>query len=233
MSEALTRKTGPTLNQPNSIWPGFGGVQAAEAAVRPGTGILLKGHNLVFGIGHVTIRIVPRNPAKWMSERPAYFVHRAEDGSLVPNLDQYGNPYFTIGAGPDAQHDTLGFGCFVNPHTVQATLTSGISRKDDVEKPSQDLAPIWYTRAYEDNYIYDLIVHTEAYANNLGYVCIPRADNDGYNSNSFALGLLRAAHLGPPPFLYKESFATCSPTNPYGCDAYPGWQKPVPTASFR
>ncbi len=221
---------GPAVAEANSVWSaGQGGHQWANVAKKPGQGILLKGHTLFRGINHASIRVVPRHTEKWLRDLP-----KDERGvHPLSNRDDFGNLFFTIGAGPDAAHDTLTTECFFSPFQVVATLTSGINRDGDVFQPPADLGPTFYSPILEDKFIANLIARNKAYENNLNYICIPRSDNQGYNSNSYALGLLKAAGMGPPPFMYQESELTCAPINPFGCDRYPGWQKPVPEGSFK
>ena len=86
----------------------------------------------------------------------------------------------------------------------------------------------------EDLLIERLLALNAAYRNDLGYMCLPRAEGHGYNSNSYAAGLLNAARLPAPSFpLLRQNGLSCGGLNPYDCEVYAGWTKPVPADRFR
>ena len=233
---SLTRVTGPALPEPKSPWPGArGGGQAANAAARPGTGILVKGHRVPFTpYNHASIRVAPTNIGRWYEGNPDLFYLRNAEGSIAsPNIDSYGNRFFTFGAGPDAANDT-GSACLLYPHQIIGTLAGGINRPADVRESPAELARAHYSPLLENLLIERLLASNARYKNDLGYACLPEFEAPGYNSNSYAAGLLNATRIAPPSFpLVRQNGLPCGGVNPVACEVYPGWTKPVPADSFR
>jgi hypothetical protein len=81
---------------------------------------------------------------------------------------------------------------------IGSLLVAGINRTRDWEvpplnPPGLERLPISPTE--EDNFIGRLIQLQMNYPNSLDYECDPAPFTDGYNSNSYARGLLEAAKL--------------------------------------
>lgn len=187
-----------------------GGNRAGQLTVRrPGVGIFAKTHLALQLPGdllrfrHVSIRVVPEDQALWLNERNAE----------LPGVDEFGNRFFTLGAGPDGADTTVQCG---------GTLKSDLNRSNDVGTPPWDpLEKLAYHAANENSIINELLSLDAAYDDDLLYACRPE-DNPGfYNSNSFANGLIRAARL---------SGARLPDRVPA---LFPGWKTPVPALKFR
>lgn len=169
-------------------------------------GVFAKGHSVLVGsLRHVSIRMVPRNQKDWLNDPiwGSYFQrHQDVAGDLA---------FVTSGAGPVPE----GGGC---PNT-HATLVAGLNRPADVSASPQHLQalPLWPRS--EDETIGALLSKTRAFASTLDYECTPSPFSDGYNSNSFAHGLLDVTHLPIPTFPLISN--------------YFGWEKPVPGSYFQ
>ena len=167
-------------------WSALRGNAQNQMAVRqPGKGIWAKTH-LAFPspfdlirYRHVSIRVVPADPQKWL-----------ERGIELRGTDAFGNGYFTIGAGSDTT-DTNS--------RCAGTLVADLNRLADYVTPPWDpLELLPYSRAAEDNLIQELLGKTAAYKDDLPYACRPEQNPGYFNSNSFAHGLLNAVRLGLP-----------------------------------
>ena len=191
-------------------WSAMRGNPQGQLSVRrPGTGIFGKTH-LAFGtpldmarFRHVSIRVVPHDQAKWA----------AVPGLTLAGSDEFGNRFFTIGAGSDSTDTNA---------TCGGTLKSALNRTNDVGTPPWDpLEQLPYPPGIEDAMIRSLLDRNAAYPNDLPYACRPEQNPGFYNSNSFAHGLLIAAGL-PAPRLPSRIPSLV-----------PGWLRPVPRAKFQ
>ena len=186
-----------------------GNAQGQQAVRRPGRGIFGKTHlaiemtqNLA-RFRHVSIRVVPHDQERWLN---------LPDLQL-PGTDQFGNRYFTLGAGSDGT-DTNS--------SCAGTLKSDLNRPNDVGKPPWDpLDALAYPLGAEDALINALLSRDRAYPDDLPYACRPEQNPGFYNSNSYAHGLLNAAGLRGP------SLPDRLPS------LVPGWRTPVPLSKFQ
>jgi alpha-tubulin suppressor-like RCC1 family protein len=189
-------------------WSALRGNAQAQFAVRaPGRGIFAKSHlakEFQFDLiryRHVSIRVVPYEQEKWRSRIP------------MPGVDEYGNSFFTIGAGSgDADTNT----------NCGGVLVSDINRFRDVTTPPWDpLESLPYPASLEDDMILKLLSLDSSYGDDLLYACRPEVNPGFYNSNSYAHGLLDAARLPTPRRPARI------PT------LFPGWMTPVPLSKFQ
>ncbi len=188
-----------------AVWNGD--VQGRFAPREPGIGIFAKTHlakEFPFDLiryRHVSLRIVPHVPVAW-----------ARRVSL-PGIDEFGNPFFTIGAGAAGGDSSLG---------CDGTLYSDVNRENDYSvAPWDPLESLPYTYSSEVAVIETILAHDAAYGDDLPYACRPEQNPGFYNSNSYAHGLIEPAHL-PPPGLPARI-----PT------LFPGWLTPVPATKFQ
>ncbi|MEO7158216.1 MAG: hypothetical protein ABI039_11670 [Vicinamibacterales bacterium] len=196
-------------------WAAFkGNAQGQLAVSRPGIGIWLKTHN-AFGplevYQHASVRVTPFDQ-KWLLDNAPLFETCADPQSCVPlGLDDFGNRYFTIGAGTGSSDTALRCAGF---------LTKGFNRPNDVRTPP-DAPPIELPIdiRLQGLVVSSLLDRFNAYQNNLQYYCFPEERIGFYNSNSFTHGLLHAASVG-----HSEG----APTR----RLLPGWLTPVPTTFF-
>jgi hypothetical protein len=143
---------------------------------------------------HVSLRIEPNDQAAW-----------AGDDRFTRVNAGTGRHYATIGAGPEnSLGSLLGRG---------GNLIAGVNRKTDADLTNKVIEFKLNIGARDENkVIYGLFKTTEAYKNNVPYKINPRPFTAGYNSNSFAAGLMRAVGLVPPTIRMNV----------------PGYTKPVP-----
>jgi hypothetical protein len=159
---------------------------------------------------HIAIKIIPQNQALWsgLSGSPLYAIY-------FKNKDVFGHWFATLGAGPGQDVDIVPSQCL-----GQLPLVSGANRGEDVKAPPAHFELLNYDKRVEAE---DVLISRlfalalEGYQNNLTYYCLPEG-LPGYNSNSFAAGLLNAAGIPPPSF--PSALRT------------PGWEKPVPVNQF-
>lgn len=187
-------------------WSALRGNAQNQLAVRqPGKGIWAKTHlakEMRFDLlryRHLSIRITPHDQGRWAGR--------------LPGLDEYGNKFFTLGAG-SGNADTSS--------ACDGILVSEVNRGNDVMTPPWDppeLLP--YPESLEYDKIQQLLALDRAYGDNLPYACRPEQNPGFYNSNSYAHGLLNAAGL-PTPRLPARM-----PT------LFPGWMTPVPSSKFQ
>jgi hypothetical protein len=72
------------------------------------------------------------------------------------------------------------------------------------------------------------------YRNDLMYVCLPDINvSFGYDSSSYAAGLLRAVRAMRLPSIRLPLFPSYLVNATTGFVKYPGWSKPVPVENFR
>lgn len=181
-----------------------GNVQRQNAEREPGRGIFLKSH-LARPMGgaaryrHLSLRVVPVNQQRWQSQSAA--------------KDQFGNWYFTFGAGPVGGDTDSNCG---------GTLVGGLNRATDVTiAPYDPLESIPHNAVAGDTIIQQLFNRFNAYQNNLPYACFPENNDGFYNSNSYAAGLLNAVALR------VVGLPTRVP------ELFPGVRKPVPSDKFQ
>ena len=173
----------------------------------PGKGIFAKTHLAKAFIGdliryrHVSIRVVPHDQSAWI------------DRLVMPGVDEFGNRFFTLGAGSGDEDTDLFCG---------GTLISAPNRARDVsERPWDPLEMLTYPIEFENAKISELLRIDSKYGDNLPYACRPEQNPGFYNSNSFAHGLLNAAGLSKP-------------RRPGRVPAlFPGWLVPVPVTKFQ
>jgi len=191
-----------------------GNVQAQLSLSRPGMGIWLKTHNAFEPMElyqHASLRVTPFNQ-KWLLENAQRFETCSDSQSCVPlGIDDFGNRFFTIGAGTASSDTALRCAGF---------LTKGLNRPNDVRTPP-DAPPIELPidLRLQGLVIDSLLSSFDAYQNDLQYYCFPEERTGFYNSNSFTHGLLHAASVG-----HNEG----PPTR----RLLPGWLTPVPVTSF-
>jgi alpha-tubulin suppressor-like RCC1 family protein len=154
----------------------YGNSQGNSQMRKPGTGIFAKGHN-IFGYHHVSLRIVPQNQERWLTDRAADFVNR----------DEFKNFFATLGAGPV-------------PSGCRGPLVSAINRENDVLKAPTSLELLQYPPSQEDVSIERLFALDSHYNDLLTYECLPDEGTGEYNSNSYIAGLLDAADVPRPSF---------------------------------
>lgn len=192
---------------------GFGGQQRNLALRNPGRGVFVKSHDATFAellAQHTSVRVTPTNQGWLLYDRP----------ELIGGTDQFGNAYFTLGAGT-ATGDTSS--------SCIGVLTNGRNRSADVDlsnvsalvplplgQPGATAITPWDVEA---SVIVQLLATHSGYSNNLPYYCFPESAPAAYNSNSYVHGLLHAA--GVP---HSET----PPKNPA-----PGWKTPVPAVYFQ
>lgn len=130
---------------------------------------------------------------------------RFDRQDLVGGTDQYGNLYFTLGAGT-AEGDTSA--------SSNGVLINGTNRQADVnflDKRSSSELPIPKDFLTEGSAIIQLLSAHDRYTNNLPYFCFPETVSGAYNSNWYAHGLLHAARLS-----HSERLPSWRPTP--GCN---------------
>lgn len=203
------------LSGASTVIPGNRQGQGAATDLRQG--IFAKTHDVVDGtkIRHIAIRIVPTNQAFWRAQEPSIF------NRLVPGSD---NLYFgTLGAGPIPESPTA---------CTSSVLSAAFNRTTDWQKPPAiRLERLRLPVQGEDAWIESLIRmqrnYIEHHNDEVDYACPPIFPwEDGWNSNSYARGLLEAADVPLPYFPYLD--------NTFRVDAiYPGWYKPVPSDKFQ
>ena len=178
-------------------------------------GVIAKSHYVVPPYKHAAIRIVPRNQDRWLAATfPDGSVNPWRTYFAAPKMRRYGELAFaTIGGGPSGGSwlDPLGY------------LETRFNSDTDINKDSVD--PIArLSVGIEDTAIAQLFSLASAFDNQtLDYEPTPQSFTDGYNSNSYLRGLLRAAQLPEPAF--PMVFPGESPF-------FPGWFKPVPNVYF-
>lgn len=186
-----------------------GNAQGQLSLRKPGVGIFAKTHLALepfpfdlARIRHVSIRVAPSNWQSWV-----------EKGVELKGTDQFGNGFFTLGAGSDSTDTTL---------LCSGTLVSDINRTNDYLVPPRDaLETLAYPYSLEDPLIQSLLDRQRAYKNDLPYACRPEENPGYFNSNSFAHGLLNAVGLPKPRFPSRFPSLVL------------GWLSPVPVSKFQ
>ena len=160
------------------------------AADPRGLAIPLETHPVALGFNHSKVTIIPECQPNWLTD--PRFKNRTASGVA----------YATIGAGSEGGY-----------------LVSNINRPTDVDRSNNNYAD--FVRppvgTGEDRFV-QLLIDTDAkYKDKLDYEVFPQSWTDGYNSNSFACGLLKIA-TGVVPSQPPDT---------------PGFGKPVPTMYFQ
>ena len=91
-------------------------------------------------------------------------------------------------------------------------MVAGVNRPTDVELSDKISVKVDLGGRDENKVISALFATTAAYKNDKPYDLNPKASSGGYNSNSFASGLMRAVGLVPPTLRINT----------------PGYTKPLP-----
>lgn len=139
------------------------------------------------GKNHASIRIAPDDQERWRSD-PRF--QAGADGRVS----------VTLGAGPKA--------CI----PVGSCLVSELNRPTDVE--GQDGTMVLNIGNQDENEVISSMLRNDArYGDNLRYKLFPSAGGQGWNSNSYASGMLAWAGIKPPAL----------PAN-----TFPGWGKTIP-----
>jgi len=126
---------------------------------------------------HASIRIIPENQEKYKN-KPEF-----ED-----QVDEEGNHYATIGAGP----------------SFLGKLVSNLNRKNDIRKEKVEVIEIDLGGRDEDDVIDALLAADENYGDDVEYDLFSKKGDDvgpfrdGYNSNSYISGLLKFLGFDPP-----------------------------------
>lgn len=155
----------PAVGESNSVWAAAeGGAQAANAAIRSGRGIFVKGHEIALGQKHTSLRFAPINQNVWRAKRPTAFIDDPTDD--IHNTDAFGNSFATLGAG---SHQFGGISC-------GGHLRSDINRERGVNLPPaspEELERVFYSPLLEDASIQALFELDSHYPDDLQYECSP------------------------------------------------------------
>jgi hypothetical protein len=189
--DASAAGTGTTTDQTSDLLYAF--VQNNPANLTDGLGltVYIQAHGVAAGFNHSKVTMVVGCGSRWLGIPP--FVNQ------MPN--QLGNYYATIGAGP-----------------IHSMLVSGLNRPRDIQLWRNKFSVVIPdpTGMSDDDFISKLILANAAYPDNLPYVWFPTRYGKGYNSNSYASGIL----------LYVTG--SMPPRPPHT----PGFNKPVPASDF-
>jgi hypothetical protein len=205
----LVSVVGEFQNATRFNWSG-GNAQGQLTAREPGIGIFAKTHLALESPGslsryrHVSIRVVPHDGQHWL-----------EKGIELRGTDEFGNAFFTFGAGLGVDDTSV---------ACEGRLVSDLNRTADYLTPPRDpLESLPFPAAVENQVIQALLDRDAAYDDDLPYACFPeRFFNQGfYNSNSYAHGLLNAAGLPTPRFPERLP------------GLVPGWLTPIPLSKFQ
>ena len=165
-----------------------------------GREIRLQAHPVIFGQNHAKITIIPNDQRRYAND--GRFQNRLPDGRV----------YATIGGGPSNN----------NPFDP-GTLVGAPNRERDVEQGHNNFdrqlrhPGISSGKMTENDVIGRLFAADAAYGDDQDYDYFPQADEDGFNSNGYARGVLEAAGYRDVP----------QPPNT------PGFEKPVSREEFR
>ena len=218
----LTRVAFATY-EPNA----FGDRAGASTQREIAKGIWLKSHKaLHFSIftfplsaaQHASFRITPHDIEEWKS-------HPTFGHLFNSHTDKYGNASVTVGGGPPTGDTTF---CLSN------TVLNGAPNRPADQTTAPDFqfevsAPyvqhMWVggrAMSMEDIIIELLLGGDATYIDgSLVYQCVPDAESNSYNSNSYFAGLLYYAGI-EMPFHFTHSLS----------DYYPGILRPVPRQHF-
>lgn len=176
---------------------GYAGENPIKYSDPTGLTIFLKAHEVALGLYHTSIVIVPDNQEAYQ-----------EDDRFMTTDE--GGRFATLGAGPENR----------------GRLVSNANRPADADlDTAAELLEIDLGGRNEDEVIAELFAADAAYPDNLDYDLLPKSPaarlfwvpDDGYNSNSYAHGLLNSIHL----------------VAPQPSEKVPGFDKPVPPQYFR
>jgi len=166
-----------------------------------GNEILLQSHSVIPKANHAKVTIIPKNQGKYASDKR--FKNQLPDG----------RKFATIGAGPSNES--------VTGVVAPGRLVSAPNRGRDVgqllDKENKSSVLLTPPGGDEDAAIEALFAADANYGDNEDYEFFPSARSDGYNSNSYVSGLLRAVGFGGyarPPLA-------------------PGFGKPLPPGDFK
>ncbi len=123
------------------------------------------------------------------------------------NTDADGNKYVTLSAGPSM---------------ITGNLVAAPNRSADLGTQEGSIKLKVPEGMTETEYYNKMAVSFNGYPDNVDYDLYPEG-NDGYNSNSFATGLVGAAGGEVPPL----------PVSPMGKLDAPGYEKPLPPECFK
>ena len=172
---------------------GYVGNDPVNAIDPFGLEILLESHPVALGMNHSKVTVIPNNQAKWAND-PRF-------SNTLPD----GRHYATLGAGPEGHNPQGG-----------NNLVSNLNRQRDlIRDKNKSSAPLKCPKS-EDDSINDLFDADAKYNDAALYDFIPPSWADGYNSNSYAHGLLNAVGFSNIP------------TPP----SAPGFGKPLPPSAF-
>ncbi|MEQ9110677.1 MAG: RHS repeat-associated core domain-containing protein [Rhodospirillaceae bacterium] len=164
-----------------------------------GREVVLATHSVLNVANHAKIIIIPENQSKYSGD------------SRFSNVLTDGRHFATLGAGPE-NRTLLNLG---------GTLVSDHNRPRDVSETNTSSTTLTHPdiasgKATEDQVIGRLFGADASYKDNVNYDLKPSAGDDGFNSNSYAAGLLGVTGFGNVP----------SPPNA------PGFDKPLPAEQF-
>jgi len=139
-----------------------------------GLTVYIQAHGVALGFNHSKVTMVVGCGSRWFGKTP--FVN--------PMLDQSGNYYATIGAGP-----------------IHHMLVSGLNRQRDKQLWRNKFSALIPDPAgmSDDDFIGKLIAANAAYPNNLPYATFPTRKGKRYNSNGYASGILLYVTGSMPP----------------------------------
>ncbi|MCG3145798.1 MAG: hypothetical protein HONDAALG_03474 [Gammaproteobacteria bacterium] len=155
-----------------------------------GLDVLQQSHPVALGQNHAKLLLVPINQDRWRGD-PRF-------NNVLPD----GRRYAALGAGPEDGY-----------------LVSNFNRERDIQldhNVSSEACPVPDRYGSEDQLIEALLAIDKAYGDRADYEWFPSRFSDGYNSNSYISGLLRAAGVDMP----------APPSTP-------GYDKPLPMESAR
>lgn len=106
-------------------------------------------------------------------------------------------------------------------------LVSNLNRSSDNDRSNAlFIEKLAYMTADEDLFIAQLRSREEAYGDDYPYACNPENTPGHYNSNSFAMGLLKVVGLPNPQTPFRAPPA-------YIQSVYPGLLTPLPASAFQ
>ena len=81
---------------------------------------------------------------------------------------------------------------------IRGKLVAEPNRRTDRKNHKIEVAPVKLDERGEDRLIAELLAAASDYRDDARYRAFPKRKGNGYNSNSFVSGLLRAVRLTPP-----------------------------------
>ena len=182
-----------------------------NSALLRATGLFIKLQSVLGGYLHASVRLVPRNQARWANYGPFNETSNPPFNSPPP-LD--GRKWTTVGAGP-SDADTS--------WTCDGNLISNFNRSGDVSAFPVRFERLNYPQNMEvEDRLINAILNSDAnYDDNLPYACFPNEGDHYYNSNSYIAGLLLKTGFGTPGLAMQL------------WRSLPGWRKPIPASNFQ